>query len=76
MTHEIPVQARCSSLCALHCGDREDTIELSAADAGALLNWLWQASEEPFTPRSSSRLSVRTGADGGLVLKIAPWPAP
>jgi hypothetical protein len=70
---EIPVRARCSGRCGVHCDSLgEDTILLSSKDASALLAWLSGGSEPTFIPRSSSRLMIDDPGNGGLVLRIRP----
>jgi len=72
--YAIPVRMRCSGLCALHCPGHEDTIELSARDASALLDWLRDARAGTFIPRSSSRLAIEDPGNGGLIIRVQPWP--
>jgi hypothetical protein len=62
-------------MCALHCASHEDQAELSSKDADRLFEWLRNGDAGTFTPRSSSRLFIDATGNGGLVVRMAPWPA-
>lgn len=69
---DIPVRARCSGLCGMHCAGTEHVAEISLKDAGALMQWLQDGARGTFTPHSSSRLSFE-GRDGTLAVRTLPW---